>query len=216
MVTQQTHQEALKKVEAEIWTNKKIDFKATLIDDAKELKRVLSTLKEDTIVAFDTETTGLDYENDSLVGFSFCFNEDEAYYVPIAHFYLGVGEQVSHEEAKIAIKKIFNSRVVGHNIKFDLHFVTRFLGEVELDIFADSMILAWLINPESALSLDKLSEKLLEHKMIAFKDSVKKGETFASVALEDACDYAAEDAYITLRLYYLFLEMLRDQGRSIL
>lgn len=212
MVTQQTHQEALKKVEAEIWTNKKIDFKATLIDDAKELKRVLSTLKEDTIVAFDTETTGLDYENDSLVGFSFCFNEDEAYYVPIAHFYLGVGEQVSHEEAKIAIKKIFNSRVVGHNIKFDLHFVTRFLGEVELDIFADSMILAWLINPESALSLDKLSEKLLEHKMIAFKDSVKKGETFASVALEDACDYAAEDAYITLRLYYLFLEMLRDQG----
>ncbi|ABB44522.1 DNA polymerase A [Sulfurimonas denitrificans DSM 1251] len=206
------HVEAVKKVEAEAQTNKKVNFRAVLIDDAKELKRVLSELRDDTIVAFDTETTGLDYENDSLVGFSFCFNEDEAYYVPIAHFYLGVGEQISQEDAKIAIKKIFNSRVVGHNIKFDLHFVIRFLGEGELDIFADSMILAWLINPESALSLDKLSEKLLEHKMITFKESVKKGETFASVALEEACNYAAEDAYITLRLYYLFLEMLKDQG----
>ncbi|HUH43289.1 MAG TPA: DNA polymerase I [Sulfurimonas sp.] len=212
MVTQETHEEALKKVEVEVQNNKKVNFKATLLDDAQELHRILSALKEDTIVAFDTETTGLDYENDSLVGFSFCFNEDEAYYIPIAHFYLGVGDQVSKEDAKIAIKKIFNSRVVGHNIKFDLHFVIRFLGENKLDIFADSMILAWLINPESALSLDKLSEKLLEHKMITFKESVKKGETFASVALEDACNYAAEDAYITLKLYYLFLEMLKDQG----
>ncbi len=70
------------------------------------------------------------------------------------------------------------------------------------------MILAWLINPESAISLDSLAEKYLNHKMISFKDTVKKGESFATVELEDACRYAAEDAYVTLRLYYLFLEKL--------
>ena len=214
MVSHETKQEAIKKVEVEIQKTKKLDFKATLITEVKELNRVLNTLSKDTIVAFDTETTGLDYEKDSLVGFSFSFNDTEAYYVPFAHFYLGVPDQVSREDAARAIRKIFNSRVVGHNIKFDLHFISRFLEDDSLEVYADSMILAWLINPESALSLDKLSDALLNHSMVAFKDTVKKGETFAGVELEDACKYAAEDAFITLKLYYLFLEKLKLQSAA--
>ncbi|MCK4874951.1 MAG: DNA polymerase I, partial [Sulfurimonas sp.] len=212
MVSHETKQEAIKKVEVEIQETRKLEFKATLITDTSELNRVLNTLTKETIVAFDTETTGLDYEKDSLVGFSFSFNDTEAYYVPFTHFYLGVPDQVSKEDAARAIRKIFNSRVVGHNIKFDLHFISRFLEDDSLEVYADSMILAWLINPESALSLDKLSDALLNHSMVAFKDTVKKGETFASVELEDACKYAAEDAFITLKLYYLFLEKLELQS----
>jgi DNA polymerase-1 len=217
MVSEETKHEAREKIEDEKQENKKLAFKATLITNEKELVRVLSLLDETTIVAFDTETTGLDYDKDSLVGFSFSFNDREAYYVPFAHFYLGVPEQVSQEAAKSAIKQIFNSLVVGHNIKFDLHFVSRFLGVDTLKIYGDSMILAWLINPESALSLDKLSDKLLNHKMVAFDETVKKGETFAGVALEDACNYAAEDAYVTLKLYKLFLQKLelQDAGELI-
>lgn len=192
--------------------DKKPFFREILVTDAKELERILQSLTKESIVAFDTETTGLDYENDTLVGFSFCFNDNEAYYVPIAHFYLGVGNQISKSEAKKVLRKIFNSKVVGHNIKFDLHFVTRFLEDDSLDIFADSMILAWLVNPQDALSLDKLSERFLNHVMLHYKDTVKKGETFASVALEDACRYAAEDAFVTLKLYYLFLNMLEMQN----
>ena len=191
----------------------KLEFKATLLTDVKELNKILDTLTPETIVAFDTETTGLEYEKDNLVGFSFCANEEEAYYVPFAHFYLGVPDQISLDDAARAIRKIFKSRVVGHNIKFDLHFVTRFLGE-ELEVYGDSMILAWLINPESGLALDKLSDVLLDYKMVAFKDTVKKGETFASVELEDACKYAAEDAFITLKLYHLFLKNLELQSAA--
>ena len=187
-------------------------FQATLITDRVELTKVLDTFDSETLVAFDTETTGLDYDKDKLVGFSFCVNDREAYYVPFAHFYLGVPEQISEEDAKVAIRKIFESKVVGHNIKFDLHFVTRFLEDDTLEVYADSMILAWLINSNSALSLDKLSSTLLGHTMVAFKDTVKRGETFASVALEDACKYAAEDAYITAKLYNLFLEKLELQN----
>lgn len=188
-----------------------LEFKATLITDVKTLTNVLKTLTPETLVAFDTETTGLNYENDKLVGFSFCVNDDEAYYVPFAHFYLGVQEQISEEDAKRAMREIFKSKIVGHNIKFDLHFISRFLDDDTLEIENDSMILAWLINPESALSLDKLSDKLLGHTMVAFKDTVKKGETFASVELEDACKYAAEDALITYKLYKLFLQKLELQ-----
>ncbi|WP_297440510.1 DNA polymerase I [Sulfurimonas sp.] len=191
-------------------------YKATLITDEKALNAVLEKFDKETLVAFDTETTGLDYANDKLVGFSFCVDEAEAYYVPFAHFYLGVTDQVSPEVAKSAMRRIFNSRVVGHNIKFDLHFVTRFLEDDSLEIYSDSMVLAWLINSESALSLDKLSDKLLGHKMVAFKDTVKKGETFASVNLEDACNYAAEDALITFKLYKLFLQKLELQNATYL
>ena len=189
----------------------KLEFKATLITDVKTLTTVLNSLTPETLVAFDTETTGLDYEKDKLVGFSFCMNETQAYYVPFAHFYLGVPDQISEEDVKRAIREIFKSKVVGHNIKFDLHFVTRFLDDDTLKVESDSMILAWLINPESALSLDKLSDKLLGHEMVAFKDTVKKGETFASVELEDACVYAAEDAFITYKLYKLFLQKFELQ-----
>ncbi len=193
---------------------KKLDFKPTLLVDAKELFRILDTLDENSIVAFDTETTGLDYGRDNLVGFSFCFNDKEAYYVPFGHSCVRTESQMSHEDVKKAMQKIFNSKVVGHNIKFDLHFVTRFLNDDSLNIYADSMILAWLINPESALALDKLSDKLLNHTMVAYKDTVKKGETFANVELDLACEYASEDAFITLKLFNLLNEKLELQSAS--
>lgn len=216
MVSEEKKEQALQnrvaQSETEHETAASFTFKTTLLDNEASLNAVLAKLTPESLVAFDTETTGLDYTKDKLVGFSFCFDESEAYYVPFGHFYLGVGDQVSEEVAKAAIKKIFTSRVIGHNIKFDLHFVSRFLDSQPLNIYADSMILAWLINPESALSLDKLSEKLLGHTMVAFKDTVKKGEDFSSVALEDACVYAAEDALITAKLYNLFLSKLELQG----
>ena len=213
-VTTEMEENATKATEIQIPEEKKLDFKATLVDDEKELNKILLVLKADTIVAFDTETTGLEYENDKLVGFSFCFNDSEAYYVPFAHFYLGVANQVSADVAKSAIRKIFQSKVVGHNIKFDLHFVSRFLEEDTLEVYADSIILAWLVNPESGLAMDKLADKLLDHTMVAFKDTVKKGETFADVDLESACGYAAEDAFITLKLFHLLNEKLELQSAS--
>lgn len=212
MVSKEEQEEAVKRVSEEIKEETtSIEFKTTLITDKKTLDTIIDKIDNSTVVAFDTETTGLDYKTDKLVGFSFCFDDEEAYYVPFGHFYLGVGDQISEDEAKDAINKIFNSLVVGHNIKFDLHFLNKFVGK-ELSVYNDSMILAWLINPESALSLDKLSEKLLNHKMVSFKDTVKKGDTFASVELEEACKYAAEDANITLRLYNLFLKKLELQN----
>jgi DNA polymerase-1 len=212
LVDETKQNQVSKNIQQEQQKTRKIEFKATLIDDEKELNKILSTLNEDTIVAFDTETTGLDYENDKLVGFSFCIDEKEAYYVPFAHFYLGVGKQISQDSAKNAMRKIFNSRVVGHNIKFDLHFVSRFLDDDNLEVYADSIILAWLVNPESALAMDKLADKLLNHTMISFKDMVKKGETFADVDLSLACGYAAEDAFITLKLFHLLNKRLELQN----
>jgi len=191
---------------------KSLSFETKLITDEKELMQLVGSISPDDLVAFDTETTGLEHEKEHMVGFSFALDDETAYYVPVAHFYLGVPDQVSKEVAAQALRKIFTARVLGHNIKFDLHFVADFLGVETLDIYADSIVLAWLVNPEGKLSLDHLAEVWLDHKMIAFKDTVKKGETFASVELEDAASYAAEDALITRRLYHILTEKLKLQN----
>lgn len=184
-----------------------VAFEAKLITEKSELDALLSRLDENTIVAFDTETSGLEYRADHLVGFSFCFEPNIAYYVPIDHNYLGVPKQISKQDAMSAIEQIFRSCVVGHNIKFDLHFIKN-LSEANFSVEMDTMILAWLADNSSRLSLDTLSDELLGYKMVPFKDMVKKGENFSSVSLENATLYAAEDALITLRIYNLLASKL--------
>jgi len=183
-----------------------------LIDNDAALTALMETIADDALIAFDTETTGLDPSKDHLVGFSFSTDGKTGYYVPMMHSYLGVGDQVSTEAAAKAIRAIFERRVIGHNIKFDLHFVTRFLGVERLNIHADTMVLAWLTDSSRSLAMDNLAQSLLHHEMIHFKDTVKKGENFASVAIEDACKYAGEDAYITYRLYEVLKEQLLLKG----
>ncbi len=209
-------QESSKQSSQEQGKQNNLDFEAKLILDETELFNIVNALSPEDIVAFDTETTGLDAVNDDIVGFSFCVNEKEAYYVPYRHFYLGVDKQVSHEAAKEAMRKIFKSRVVGHNIKFDLHFVTRLLEVESLSVYCDTIIMAWLSNPEMGLSLDKLAKRFFDHTMVSFKETVKKGETFANVELADACRYAAEDAYVTLKLYRKLHELLSLQSEELL
>ncbi|MFA6188266.1 MAG: DNA polymerase I [Sulfuricurvum sp.] len=194
----------------EVCTNK--EGCSVLIDDDEVLQQHIAAIGLDALIAFDTETTGLDYQHDSLVGFSFSTDGKIGYYVPIAHSYLGVGAQVSPDAAKKAMIEIFKRKVIGHNIKFDLHFVTRFLGVDRLPIYADTLVLAWLGDSGRSLSMDSLSQALFGHEMIHFKDTVKKGESFASVAIEDACRYAAEDAYITFQLYETLNKQLELKG----
>ncbi|MDP2850586.1 MAG: DNA polymerase I [Sulfuricurvum sp.] len=185
---------------------------SVLIDSDEVLGKIIASIPQGSMIAFDTETTGLDPTKDHLVGFSFSIDENTGYYVPMAHSYLGVGDQVSPDAAAQAIRAIFTHRVIGHNIKFDLHFVTRFLEVDRLSIHADTMVLAWLTDSSRSLSMDNLAESLLSHEMIHFKDTVKKGENFASVAIEDACKYAGEDAYITFQLYKVLSEQLLLKG----
>jgi len=177
-------------------------FEAITLDSKEKLFNIIDTITPQTLVALDTETMGLDTKKDKMVGFSFALDDKKAYYVPIAHSYLGVTEQVAYNDAIEAIKKILQSKVVGQNLKFDLSLLYYQYGVEEVVPFADTMIMAWLLDPGSRVGLDALAQKFFNYEMKPFKAMVKKGETFSNVDIELATFYGAEDAWMTYKLYF--------------
>ncbi len=188
-----------------------LTFKPILLDSKEALDEVLEQI-EGKVVAFDIETTSLNKKEAKLVGFSFAFDEEKAYYVPVAHNYLGVGRQIGLNDAKEAILKIFKQKIIGQNLKFDFGVLKEYL-ELTLPIaYGDSMILAWLLEPGSKVGLDFLAKKFFNYDMVSYKDTVKKGEDFSTVEIESACKYASEDAWMSLKLFNKFIDMFKMAG----
>lgn len=189
-------------------THDNLKFQAICVNDENLLKNLLCNLNEQTIIAFDTETTSIDSKNARIVGFSFCFDENKSYYVPINHNYIGIEKQISMENAKFAIEKIFKCFVVGQNLKYDFNVVKNNFGISLPQNFADTMILAWLDNPQEAVGMDALAKRLYNYETIKFENVVKKGENFASINIEEATKYSSEDAWITLKFYHTLRQKL--------
>jgi len=178
-----------------------LSFEAITLDTKEKLESVIEDIDKDAIVAFDTETTGLDTKVAKMVGFSFCVAADKAYYVPVGHNYLGVEDQVNSDDATEALKKLLKHNIVGQNLKFDFSLLYNQYAFEEITPYADTMIMAWLSNPGSKVGLDTLAKTFFKYEMKPFKEMVKKGEDFSAVAIEDATFYAAEDAWMTYLLY---------------
>ena len=184
----------------------RVKFQAILIENEKELFEIIDKIED--YVAFDTETDGL--ENPNIVGFSFAFEKDKAYYVPINHFYLGVSEQIPQNKAIEAIKKILQKKVIGHNLKFDFKMLVKY-GITPPIPYIDTMILAWLIDPDSPVGLDSVAKRYLDHENIKFKEVIGKNKNFSEVDIQQAAKYAAEDAIITLKLFEVLKEKLWEE-----
>lgn len=203
----------------------------TLTQNDTSNYRALTTLPELTsyidsalkapLVAYDSETDGLDTISANILGFSLCYEAGKAVYIPIARqsddlFADSTG--IPLKDALTQLLRLFQAKsltVAMHNAKFDLKVLATNIKKagfknaeltekiLESSIY-DTMIYAWLQNPErtgkNSYSLESLGEQILGLKGIEFSDIVEKGQTFADVPLEKAAPYGAEDADFTLKL----------------
>ena len=159
--------------------------------------------------AFDLETDSLEPITARWVGFSLCCKAGEAVYVPlITPDKLTDDSMVSQQDALKQLSKLFFNKdcmIVMHNGKFDYEVLRANGMDAPTAKIFDTMIAAWLLEADrSSFSLESLSLAKLGLKTISYKDIVPRGTTFADVPLEQAVQYAAEDADLTWQLceYY--------------
>ena len=201
------------KTEIPMEKEKNEEIKFVLLNDENKLSLAINTIPRDAIVAFDTETTDIDTQKAQIVGFSFAYEDNIAYYVPISHYYLGAPEQISKNAAKQAIIQLNRHKLVLQNFKYDYEIIKNNF-DLELKLYADTMILSWLLDTNEKVGLDYQIDKYFDHKMISFKDVVKKGENFSNVDVYKACEYAAEDALMTLKLFNKQLEIFKEKNEE--
>ena len=181
----------------------------TIVRNAQELEAVLREVAACPEFCFDTETTGFDIFNDRIVGLSLAVRPYEAWYIPF-------NESNTAEYAALIRPLFADEKIakIGQNIKFDL-MVLRRLGVAVRGRKYDTMILHYLLAPESRHNMNTLAERYLNYRPIEIETLIGKGQkqlTMDLVNVERVKEYAAEDADVTLQLKQVLLPMVERIG----
>ncbi len=166
----------------------------------------LEKLSQAKLIAVDTETDSLDYMQANLVGISFALENGEATYLPLQHRYLDVPEQLNLTDSLTRLKPILENpeiRKVGQNIKYDETIFSRHGIELQ-GVAYDTMLESYTLDSTGRHNMDELAQRYLGHRTISFEELAGKGKnqlTFDQIPLEQAVEYAAEDADITMKLH---------------
>ena len=162
--------------------------------------------------AIDTETTSTEPMRSELVGMSFSMHEDTAYYVPVSADRKKAVELLEKFRPSLENPRILK---IGQNIKYD-YIVLKKYGITMQGEFFDTMVAHYLLQPEQRHNMDYLAEIYLAHKTTKIEELIgKRGKgqlSMRDVPVEEVCEYAAEDADITLRLKRVFEPMIKEQG----
>ncbi len=183
-----------------------------LVQTDNEIKNLLDELNNFSEICFDTETTHIDANQADLVGLSFSVKLTEGYYVPCPE---DRNETIAILEK---FKPIFEDETktwVGQNLKYDLLMLKWYGYTLKGNIF-DTMLAHYVIEPDGKRSMDLLSTKYLGYVPVSITELIgKKGKgqgNMRDVSIEDAKEYAAEDADITLQLKNVFLPQLKTKA----
>ncbi|MBZ0204054.1 MAG: DNA polymerase I [Ignavibacteria bacterium] len=197
----------------------------TIKNDA-DFKRMCKKLRSTDEFAFDTETTSENSMNAKLVGLSFCYDESEAFYVPLMFWENQDTDLFGKPSAKKGrkdveipeldmdtvlkeLKSVLEDKKtakVGQNIKYDMMVMKNYGINLE-NVGFDTMIAAYVLKPESNYKMDTLAEKYLNYRCIPITELINTAKSGSQITMDQvpfqiASDYAAEDADVTLRLYH--------------
>ncbi len=186
--------------------------------DWTQLDAWLQKLDAAPLAAFDTETTSLDPMQARLVGMSFAVAPGEAAYLPLAHRYAGVPQQLTFDEALAKLKPWLESprhAKLGQNLKYDMHVLANHGLRLE-GVAHDTMLASYVVESDKSHDMDSMALRHLGIATIKYDEVTGKGAGrigFDQVDIERAAEYAAEDADITLRLHGALSPRLAEEPR---
>ena len=189
---------------------KTVSHKYELIDNETDMRRICDFFLTKQKLSFDTETTSTDAISAELVGLSFAVEPFKAFYVPVPE---------NREEA-MKVLEIFrpvyeSERIlkVGQNVKYDLEVLANYGIELKGEMF-DTMIAHYLLQPELRHNMDYMAEVYLNYQTIHIDELIgprgKNQKSMRDVPPADVCEYASEDADITLQLYNALEPKLKE------
>ena len=181
----------------------KLDYQAVTTE--AQFTALLDKLSQVDKIGIDTETTSLDAMNAALVGISIAFQAGEAVYIPVGHSLTAAPEQLDLQDVLGRLKPHLENpalKKIGQNLKYDQHIFANY-GIALNGIAGDAMLASYIIESHLGHGLDELSERWLGLETITYESLCGKGAKqigFADVAIEQATEYAAQDADFALRL----------------
>ena len=189
---------------AEASSNVETEYQTVLTQ--ADFDQWLDQLKQADAIAFDTETTSLDYMKARVVGVSFAVEAGKAAYVPFGHDYEDAPDQLSEDTVLGNLKPLLEDPSVnklGQNLKYDAHVLQNH-GIHMTGMSDDTLLESYILDSTKRHDMDSMASRYLNIDTIHFEDIAGKGAkqlTFNQIDLEQAGPYAAEDADITLRLH---------------
>ena len=191
---------------------KTITHEYKLIENEEDAQKICDYFLTKQILSLDTETTSTHAIDAELVGLSFATEENKAFYVAIP----------TEREQALKFVEIFkpvyeneNILKIGQNIKYDMEVLANYGVELKGKLF-DTMIAHYLIQPELHHNMDYLAETLLNYQTVHIEELIgPKGKNQKSMREVDpklVCEYAAEDADVTLKLYNVLQPQLKENN----
>lgn len=191
-----------------------VEHSYTTVMSECELRKVVDICMGSSVLCFDIETSGLDIFTSRIVGISLAIEPHKAWYVP---FTVGSDRNALESSYAEILRPLFENRMiakVGQNMKFDILFLRTLGVEVRGEKW-DTMLLHYLLDPESRHNMDALSERYLNYSPISIQTLIGKGReqmTMDMVGLQPISEYGCEDADITLQLYYELRPLIESQS----
>ena len=183
-----------------------------------ELENWLSRLPQAELLCFDTETTSLDPMQAKIVGVSFSVTPGEAAYIPLTHDYFDAPAQLPLNQTLEKLKPILENpaiKKVGQNLKYDMHVLANHGIHLQ-GIAHDTLLESYVFESHKGHGMDELSDRHLGIEPIPFEAVAGKGAkqvSFNQVTVEQATEYAAEDADITLQLHHALYPQVAESSK---
>ena len=187
-----------------------------LVDTEEKIDQLLQNILTQKILSLDTETTGTDPIRAELVGMSFSYAENQAFYVPVP------ADRTEAQRIVDKFKPVFENKEtlkVGQNIKYDMLVLANYGVEIQGEMF-DTMIAHYVLQPELHHGMDYLAEIYLHYETIKIEELIgPKGKNQKNMRDLDPANiyrYACEDADVTLKLKNVLEKELKQNDAESL